>query len=103
MPLKVELRQAVFCMLILLTIDDIIQLFVALASNALEVYTIPQPTRSKESSPEAARIYSVDLPGHRHDVRTLCLSSDDLLLASAANGTLVCISMWRLLIWLQAL
>ncbi|KAH9940581.1 WD-repeat-containing protein [Amylocystis lapponica] len=63
------------------------QLFVALSSNALEVYNIPQPTKSKDV-PEAARVYSVDLPGHRTDVRTLCLSSDDMLLASASSGAL---------------
>ena len=57
----------------------------ALANNALEVFSIPQPTRSKDV-PEATRVYSLDLPGHRTDVRTLCLSSDDELLASASNG-----------------
>ncbi|OBZ76824.1 putative WD repeat-containing protein C3D6.12 [Grifola frondosa] len=64
------------------------QLFVALANNALEVYNIPPPTKSKDGSPEPTRVYSVDLPGHRTDVRTLCLSSDDMLLASASHGSL---------------
>ncbi|TDL29382.1 WD-repeat-containing protein [Rickenella mellea] len=64
------------------------QLFVALASNALEVYNIPAPTKSKDGIPEATRMYSLDLPGHRTDVRTLCLSSDDDLLTSASNGLL---------------
>ncbi|KAJ3552714.1 hypothetical protein NM688_g4006 [Phlebia brevispora] len=59
----------------------------ALATNALEVYSLPQPTKSKDV-PEASRVLSVDLPGHRTDVRTLCLSSDDMLLASASNGLL---------------
>ena len=63
-----------------------VQLFMALSTNALEVYNIPAPSKSTEDSPEAARILSVDLPGHRADVRTLCLSSDDALLASASNG-----------------
>lgn len=36
--------------------------------------------------PEASRTYVLDLPGHRNDVRTLCLSSDDELLASGSNG-----------------
>jgi U3 small nucleolar RNA-associated protein 12 len=62
------------------------QLFLALASNALEVYDIPPATKSKEEVPQATRTYSLDLPGHRTDVRTLCLSSDDQLLASASNG-----------------
>ncbi|TBU33243.1 WD40 repeat-like protein, partial [Dichomitus squalens] len=67
---------------------DNTQLFVALSNNALEVYNIPPPTKSKDATPEATRVYSVDLPGHRTDVRTLCLSSDDALLASASNGSL---------------
>nr|GAT54036.1 predicted protein [Mycena chlorophos] len=70
-----------------------LQLFVALSSNALEVYTIPPPVKSKETPPEASRLYSVDLPGHRTDVRTLCLSSDDRLLASASNGS---VKIWNI-------
>ena len=65
---------------------DNTQLFVALSNNAVEVYNIPPPTKSKDDPPEATRVFSVDLPGHRTDVRTLCLSSDDQLLASASNG-----------------
>ena len=65
-----------------------VHLFVALSNNALEVYNIPPPTKSKDN-PEATRVFSVDLPGHRTDVRTLCLSSDDALLASASNGEIV--------------
>lgn len=63
-------------------------IFVALATNALEVYSFPPPTKTKDGQPEATRSLSVELPGHRTDVRTLCLSSDDMLLASASNGTL---------------
>ena len=62
------------------------KLFTALSSNAIEVYNVPQPTKSKDQSPEATRSYSVELPGHRADVRTLCISSDDQILASASNG-----------------
>ncbi|CAL1701388.1 unnamed protein product [Somion occarium] len=65
-----------------------VQLFMALSTNALEVYNIPPPAKSKDETPEANRVLSVDLPGHRSDVRTLCLSSDDILLASASNGSL---------------
>ena len=64
----------------------LLKLFVALSSNAIEVYNVPPPTKSKEQPPEATRSYSVDLPGHRTDVRTLCISSDDQILASASNG-----------------
>ncbi|PPQ64699.1 hypothetical protein CVT24_008326 [Panaeolus cyanescens] len=65
-----------------------VQLLTALASNAIEVYNVPPPSKSKEESPEATRTHSVDLPGHRTDVRSLCLSSDDQILASASNGSL---------------
>ena len=61
-------------------------ILLASSTNALEVYSIPQPTKSKDNVPEANRVLSVELPGHRTDVRTLCLSSDDVLLASASNG-----------------
>ncbi|KAG6918919.1 hypothetical protein DXG01_010574 [Tephrocybe rancida] len=66
---------------------SILKIMTALASNAIEVYNIPQPTKSKDA-PEAVRAFSVDLPGHRTDVRTLSLSSDDEILASASNGSL---------------
>jgi U3 small nucleolar RNA-associated protein 12 len=63
------------------------QLLVALASNALEVYTVPPASKSKDDGPlEATRNHTVELPGHRTDVRTLCLNSEDTLLASASNG-----------------
>ncbi|EJD53684.1 WD-repeat-containing protein [Auricularia subglabra TFB-10046 SS5] len=65
-----------------------LQLFLALSSNALEVYNLPPPTKSKTDLPEATRALSLDLPGHRTDIRTLSLSYDDLLLASASNGSL---------------
>ncbi|KAL0949715.1 hypothetical protein HGRIS_009754 [Hohenbuehelia grisea] len=63
-------------------------LFLALASNVLEVYNIPPPSKTKDEPSEATRAYSLDLPGHRTDVRSLCLSSDDRILASASNGSL---------------
>lgn len=72
---------------------SVAQLFVALSNNALEVYSIPQPVKSSEAPPEATRSHSVHLPGHRADVRSLCLTSDDRLLASAANGSL---KIWNL-------
>ena len=64
------------------------QIFFALSNNAIEVYDVPKYTKSKENPPESARLYSLDLRGHRTDVRTLSLSSDDTLLASASNGEL---------------
>lgn len=67
----------------------------ALATNALEVYQLPpKPTKSKKNADEdaetkeATRLHAVELPGHRTDIRTLSLSSDDALLASGSNGSL---------------
>ncbi|KAK0206513.1 WD40-repeat-containing domain protein [Desarmillaria ectypa] len=65
-----------------------IQILLALSSNAMEVYNIPPPVKSKEGPGEAVRLFSVDQPGHRTDIRSLSLSSDDQLLASASNGSL---------------
>jgi len=59
----------------------------ALSTNAVEVYQIPEPVKTKEEPQEATKIYSVDLPGHRTEVRSLAVSSDDAILASASNGT----------------
>lgn len=62
------------------------------ANNSLEAYVIPVPqgksTLADGSAPEPAKVHSVELPGHRQDVRALAVSSDDQVLASAANGTL---------------
>jgi U3 small nucleolar RNA-associated protein 12 len=70
----------------LASLNRLSQIFFALSNNALEVYNVPEYTKSKENPPESARLYSLDLPGHRTDVRTLSLSSDDTILASASNG-----------------
>jgi U3 small nucleolar RNA-associated protein 12 len=76
-------KVAVSCFLIFTDL----QIFLALATNALEVFNIPPPSKSKGDLPEATKTYSLDLPGHRTDVRSLSLTSDDNLLASASNGT----------------
>ncbi|CAE6412043.1 unnamed protein product [Rhizoctonia solani] len=62
-------------------------IMVSLATNALEVYNIPPPVKTKEQ-PEATRAFALDLPGHRTDIRAVALSSDDQLIASASNGLL---------------
>ncbi|TIA86921.1 hypothetical protein E3P81_04111 [Wallemia ichthyophaga] len=66
------------------------QVLLALANNAVELHAIPAPTKktADEREPEAYRLHSLDLPGHRADIRALALSSDDQLLASASNGQL---------------
>ncbi|KAF3923013.1 Beta-TrCP [Dactylellina cionopaga] len=71
------------------------QLMVSCTNNLLELYDVPV---SKEKSKDAAskdaaiseysKLYSIEMPGHRTDVRALALSSDDSLLASASSGSL---------------
>ncbi|MBE7180979.1 MAG: hypothetical protein INR71_07180, partial [Terriglobus roseus] len=72
------------------TANKSLQLLVAMTNNLLETYKIP--TRQRKSGEgevqEATRLQSVDLPGHRADVRALALSSDERMLASASSGTL---------------
>ncbi|MCJ1438775.1 hypothetical protein MMC27_008165 [Xylographa pallens] len=69
-----------------------LQVLAATTNNQLEVYDIPVKRKEKKSKssepPDYDRIFSVDMPGHRTDVRSLALSSDDRMLASASNGNL---------------
>lgn len=77
--------QPVLCVLIL----SPEKVLLALSSNALEVHSIPRKPKSKSDEPPVVtRTYSLDLPGHRTDIRTLSLSSTDELLASGSNGSL---------------
>jgi len=66
-----------------------LQLLVGTNNNLIEVYEVP--TRSKiksEEVPDYNRTLSVELAGHRNDIRALALSSDDRMLASASSGGL---------------
>ncbi|KAA8616900.1 F-box/WD repeat containing protein pof1 [Pyrenophora tritici-repentis] len=66
-----------------------LQLLVGTNNNLLDVYEIPQRSNSKsEEAPDYSRTLSVELSGHRNDVRALALSSDDRMLASASSGGL---------------
>jgi U3 small nucleolar RNA-associated protein 12 len=69
-----------------------IQLLVANTNNELEVYSVPTKDKTKKTKtdemPDYSRTLSVDLPGHRTDIRALALSTDDRMLASASNGDL---------------
>lgn len=69
-----------------------IQLLAATTNNQLEIYNVAAKSSGKGSKldepPEYTRPFSVELPGHRADVRSLALSSDDRMLASACNGSL---------------
>ncbi|OAA64313.1 small nucleolar ribonucleoprotein complex subunit [Niveomyces insectorum RCEF 264] len=76
-----------------------LQLLVGTTNNQLELYSISTKKdraakKSKASKdedaapPEYNRALAVELPGHRTDVRSIALSSDDKMLATAANGSL---------------
>ncbi|CAN8098696.1 unnamed protein product [Discula destructiva] len=69
-----------------------LQLVAATTNNQIEMYDITTKDKlgkaKKEYAPDYSRSQSVDLPGHRADIRALSLSSDDKMLASAANGSL---------------
>lgn len=69
-----------------------LQLLAATTNNQLELYDITMKEKSskskKEDMPDYKKSLSVELPGHRADIRALSLSSDDKMLASAANGSL---------------
>jgi U3 small nucleolar RNA-associated protein 12 len=72
-----------------------VQVLLALSNNALETHAIPLPGPGKPSKtaagadPEPSKTHTLELHGHRQDVRTMCLSSDDQVLASASNGALL--------------
>ena len=70
-----------------------IPVLLALSNNSLETYTLPSASSRKSktadgSNPEPVKTHSLELPGHRQDVRTISISSDDQVIASAASGTL---------------
>ena len=71
-----------------------LHLLAATTNNQIEYYNVPskekseRKSKSKDDIPDYTRALSVELPGHRTDIRALSLSSDDKMLASASNGTL---------------
>lgn len=69
-----------------------LHVLVGTTNNQLEYYNIPSKEKSekkaKEDVPDYTRSLSVELPGHRSDIRALSLSSDDKMLATASNGSL---------------
>ena len=66
-------------------------LLAATSNNQVEVYKVSVADKKKPQSdepPDYNRTFSVDMPGHRSDIRCLALSSDDRMLASASHGSL---------------
>ena len=72
--------------------SKVLRLLVAATNNLLEVYSIPTKSKDKttksDEPPDYNRTFSLDMPGHRTDARSIALSSDDRMLSSASNGSL---------------
>ncbi len=68
------------------------ELLAATTHNQLELYSVTTKRKDQitnaDEPPEYTRPFSVEMPGHRTDIRSLALSSDDRMLASASNGAL---------------
>ncbi|KAJ9307274.1 hypothetical protein DTO217A2_3153 [Paecilomyces variotii] len=66
-----------------------LQLLAATTNNQLETYNVATASKKKKDAEENdyTRTLAVDIPGHRTDIRSVALSSDDRMLASASNGT----------------
>lgn len=64
-----------------------LELVVTTSNNTVEYYSIPYKKKVPSQS-NASRVYIIELPGHRTDIRTLDISDDNKLLATASNGTL---------------
>ena len=75
-----------------------IHLLIATTNNQLEAYQIATKEKIKTASnsepPDYNRSYSVDLAGHRTDIRAMALSSDDRMLVTASTGAL---KLWNVL------
>ncbi|RJE22189.1 DOM34-interacting protein [Aspergillus sclerotialis] len=67
-----------------------LQLLVATTNNQLESYGVVTASKKAKDSEDSDynRNLAVDIPGHRTDIRSIALSSDDRMLASASNGSL---------------
>ncbi|OJJ47928.1 hypothetical protein ASPZODRAFT_15373 [Penicilliopsis zonata CBS 506.65] len=67
-----------------------LQLLVATTNNQLEAYTVVTSNKKAKDDEdnEYSRNLAVEIPGHRTDIRSIALSSDDRMLASASNGSL---------------
>ena len=69
-----------------------LRLLAAMANNQIELYNVAamgskNKTKSDEY-PDYDRVYAVDVPGHRTDIRSLSLSTDDKMITSASSGSL---------------
>lgn len=71
-------------------INSPLSLLATMNNNAIIVYSIPrvESLEKKSSIPEYSASYTLELPGHQSDVRTMCLSSASDVLATGSDGSL---------------
>ncbi|RMD39422.1 hypothetical protein DV735_g5707, partial [Chaetothyriales sp. CBS 134920] len=71
-----------------------VSILISTTNNQLELFEVmtSEPKKSKKSSaaepPQYNRTLSVDMPGHRSDIRCVAISSDDRMIATASHGSL---------------
>lgn len=65
--------------------SGVLRLFMALHNNSLELHSVTTGGVDKGSS---SRLLTLDSHGHRSDVRAVCLSSDDSMMASTCSSVL---------------
>ncbi|KAJ6011511.1 hypothetical protein N7451_002923 [Penicillium sp. IBT 35674x] len=67
-----------------------LNILAATSNNQLEAYSIVTANKKNKDEDESdyTRSLAVDIPGHRTDIRSIALSSEDRMLASASNGSL---------------
>lgn len=67
-----------------------LNILVATTNNQLEAYSIVTANKKNKDDEESdyTRNLAVDIPGHRTDIRSVALSSEDRMLATASNGSL---------------
>lgn len=68
-----------------------LDLLISLSNNSIEYHNIPVPEQLKKALPldlYSVKQHSVELSGHRNDIRAMDISSDNKLLATASNGEL---------------
>ncbi|SCU86360.1 LANO_0C07734g1_1 [Lachancea nothofagi CBS 11611] len=64
-----------------------LELAVTTANNTVDYYSIPYHKRDPTTQ-SPTKLYSIDIKGHRTDVRAIDISDDGKLLATASNGSL---------------
>lgn len=74
-----------------------LDLLIGLSNNSIEYHNVPLPDDIKKANASdihSVKKFGIDILGHRSDIRTIDVSDDDKLLATASNGEL---KIWNIL------